>query len=239
MQEFLVDNQLKQNYDAYYEEGALEWRRLGAIDKVDNIVRLCTSIPHDKILEVGAGDGSILQEMSNRKFGNAHYALEISRSGIEVIQQRSISTLVECKEFDGYTIPYDNNSFDLVILTHVLEHVEYPRKLLYELARVTKYVCIEVPLEDNRRSPKDYKPTSLGHINFYNPQTFRHLVQTCGFGIVDQTVTNVPIQMYRHSDGLKGIIQFSIKELGLRLFPHMATACWTYHSTLLCSSPRS
>ena len=33
---------------------------------------------------------------------------------------------METKLFDGYTIPYKNKTFDLVVLGHVIEHVEHP-----------------------------------------------------------------------------------------------------------------
>jgi hypothetical protein len=36
----------------------------------------------------------------------------------------------------GYSIPYDGSALDLVILAHVVEHLEYPKTLLYEAGRV-------------------------------------------------------------------------------------------------------
>ena len=66
---------------------------------------------------------------------------------MEAIRAKNIPGLFDCKVFDGYTIPYDDNAFDLVVLSHVVEHVEHPRKLLYEAKRVARYVFIEVPLE--------------------------------------------------------------------------------------------
>ena len=42
------------------------------------------------------------------------------------------------KFYNGQNIPYNNNSFDIVISTQVFEHVEYPEKLLKEIFRVLK-----------------------------------------------------------------------------------------------------
>src|SRR5580765_713243 len=146
MSEIRISDHLKKNYEDYYEEGDSEWRRLGAIDKVDNIISLCGDLPHNSILEIGAGEGSILSRLSELNFGNQLYALEISPSGVETIKNKGISRLVECNVFDGYHLPYDDNKIDMAILSHVVEHVEHPRQLLYEASRVAKYVFVEVPL---------------------------------------------------------------------------------------------
>ena len=56
-----VSDYLKTNYDDYYVQGDLEWRRVGAVDKVNNIVSLCNTLPRSSILEIGAGEGALPQ----------------------------------------------------------------------------------------------------------------------------------------------------------------------------------
>ena len=116
---------------------------------------VCKSIQPDKVLEVGAGDGSILHFLNEWNFGKELYALEIADTGVSLIKSRNLSRLKEVQGFDGYKIPYADNEFDLVILAHVLEHVEHERILIRELKRVAKNLVIEVPLDyrfvvDNR-----------------------------------------------------------------------------------------
>ena len=134
MADVSLSSKLKENYDSHYS-GVSEWRWLGAIDKVGNIIRLCRAIPHKRILEIGSGEGSILQRLSDLNFGDALYSVEISQSAVETILGRSIPHVAECQLYDGYDIPYGDAQFDLAILSHVLEHVEYPRRLLNEAAR--------------------------------------------------------------------------------------------------------
>lgn len=233
MSTFSTSAGLEQNYDEYYK-GASEWRRLGAIDKTSNILEMCKGYPHQSVLDVGAGEGSILERLSEFNFGDELYALEISTSGVEAIKNRNIRSLVECRKFDGYSIPYTDGKFDLAILSHVIEHVEHPRKLLYETARVADYLFIEVPLEDTIRMPRNYKATKTGHINFYSPKTIRRLAQTCGLEVIAQRVVNPCLQVYQYKGGKKGTLNYCIKEGALRFFPKIASQIWTYHSALLC-----
>lgn len=238
MQDFLVDENLKKKYDDYYEEGDSEWRWLVAMDKANNIISLCKNHPHNSILEIGAGEGSILKWLSELMFGKELYGLEISTSGVETIQKKQIKSLIECKLFDGYNISYENNKFDLAILSHVLEHIEYPRKLIYEASRIAKYVFIEVPLEDTMCLSHDFVPNTppykFGHINFYTPKTIRILIQTCNLDILSQNITNPSRRAYIYQSGNRGVIKYFVKESLLKLVPRIAINIFTYHSSLFC-----
>lgn len=46
---------------------------------------------------------------------------------------------------DGYKLPFQDNAFDYVICSHVLEHLTHPEKFIKELTRVAKAGYIEVP----------------------------------------------------------------------------------------------
>lgn len=225
---------LRCNYSDYYSEGESEWRRLGAIAKAENIVRLCEHHPHGRILEIGSGDGAILKELSERGFGESLHAIDISQSGVDTVRRREIPGLRECRLFDGHNVPYGDDCFDLAILSHVLEHVEYPRRLIYEASRVSRLVFIEVPLEDNSHLEKNFVFDRVGHINFYSRRTFRRLVQTCDLEVVDQIVSNPGREGYRYRSGRIGTLKYLVKEAALRLAPRLATSVWTYHSALTC-----
>lgn len=229
-----VNDHLKRNYERAYAEGGSEWRRVGALGKVDNIVALCSRLPHDSALEIGAGEGAILERLSELKFCSALHALEISPSGVETIENKAIPGLVECALFDGYQIPYEDGAFDVAILSHVLEHVEYPRKLLYEASRVAEYVCVEVPLEDTWRLSRDFELDPVGHINFYSIKTFRRLVQSCNLEILGQLVTNPAVEVFLHRDRRFGLLKYLIKEGLLRVSPRLATRLFTYHLAVVC-----
>jgi ubiquinone/menaquinone biosynthesis C-methylase UbiE len=231
-----VDPRLQRNYDEYYGDDISEWRELGAVDKVVNIRSMCASQVPSTVLDIGAGEGSVLQRLANSGFGRQHFALDISASGVERIRNRKIPTLVECQQFDGYTVPYPDTTFDLAILSHVIEHVEHPRLLLNEAARVAKLVFVEVPLEHNRRLPSDFVWDSVGHINFYSARTIRLLVQSCGHEVLEQRETHPARRQYQYRLGRRGSIAYLLKEWTLRMLPSVAQSLWTYHSSLLIRS---
>lgn len=235
MAESAVDPQLQIHYDDFYRDPALaEWRRLGAIDKTANILALCRDIPHDSVLEIGAGNGAILENLSAKGFAREYRALDISSSGIDIIRSKNIPGLVEATTFDGYRTPYADNQFDLVILSHVVEHVEHPRLLLYEAARVGKRLFVEIPLEDNIRLPDDFVFDPVGHINIYSRKTMRRLLQSCRFRVLGETVANHSKAIYRFQKGARGLVNYAIKEILLRTCPHLATSLYVYHAAFLC-----
>jgi hypothetical protein len=116
--------------------------------------------------------------------------------------------------------------------------VEHPRQLLYEAARVAKYVFVEVPLEDTIRLPDDFVFDKVGHINFYSSKTIRRLLQSCNLRIIRQIITNPAKGTFTHKKGAKGLINYYVKQFLLRAAPRVATRIFTYHAALVCASDR-
>ncbi|WP_293132744.1 class I SAM-dependent methyltransferase [Okeania sp. SIO3I5] len=186
-----VSSNVLSKYKNSYRGGMSEWRLLGGKPKAHHVQSLCkaNNISPSSLIEVGCGEGAILEHLDKQNFCENMYGIDISESGIKVVSSRDIKTLKEVKVFDGYRIPYPDKSFDLAICSHVLEHVEYERILLREIARVSKNFIIEVPI--------DYRPgvdskanhfLSYGHINMYSPTTLRFLLKSEGFSILDDII---------------------------------------------------
>lgn len=186
----MLSKEVKTAYDNFYTNSDVAWRMLGAKYKAKNIVDVCSEIKPRKVLEVGAGDGSILHFLNEWNFAPELHALEIAESGVDIIKSRNLSRLKSVQTFDGYKIPFEDNAFDLIILAHVLEHVEHERILLRELKRVSKYIVIEVP-KDYRfgvdRRVKHF--LDYGHINMYTPTSLRFLLQSEGLEILEDKVS--------------------------------------------------
>jgi len=184
MAEQIISGNVKEAYDEFYQKHDEAWRMLGAKYKAQHIIDVCKGHTFKKVLEVGAGDGSILKYLSGAGFAAEYHALEISESGVTHIKEANIPGVKSVQLFDGYVLPFEDDSFELVILSHVLEHVEHERVLLREIKRVAKECLIEVPLDyrfgiDNRI--KHF--LAYGHINMYTPTSLRYLLMTEGFEI--------------------------------------------------------
>jgi hypothetical protein len=124
-----------------------------------------------------------------------------------------------------------------VILSHVIEHVEDPRGLLYEAKRIGRYVFVEVPLEFHVRTPRDFRWTDLGHINMYNPKLIRQLIQsTCLQVVYQRQVCPSHAVMTAYGNRAIANCKWAIKQGLLTLLPPVATRLFTYHSCLLARS---
>lgn len=87
------------------------------------------------------------------------------------------------------------------MLTHVVDHLENPRLLLNEAARVASWVLVEVPLEYRWRTPHDFVWNELGHINLFDRKLIRHLLQSIGLEVADERIGGPGADVYRFRRG--------------------------------------
>ncbi|MEO8795965.1 MAG: class I SAM-dependent methyltransferase [Daejeonella sp.] len=182
----MISSGVQSAYGEFYQNHNEQWRLLGARYKAQNIVDVCKGHRFNKVLEVGAGDGSILKFLDEWNFCDELHALEIAESGVELIRKKKLKSLKSVSSFDGYKTPFADQEFDLVILAHVLEHVEHERILIRELKRISKYQVIEVPLDYRYGVDKRIKHfLDYGHINMYTPSGLRFLLKSEGLTILN------------------------------------------------------
>jgi SAM-dependent methyltransferase len=191
------------------------WRQLGAKYKAENIMTLASQsgLNPNSVLEVGAGDGAILNQLSDAGFGEKLFAVELSKSGVEVISSMSIARLVSVEEFDGYHLPFKDSEFDLVVLSHVLEHVEFERALLREIKRVSKFQIIEIPMDwTGLENPSNYLMwQSYGHINAHSPASLRFLLATEGFQVKGDLLSLFPRELAEYDFYVNNSRSYSLK----------------------------
>ncbi|MBB5396531.1 class I SAM-dependent methyltransferase [Mucilaginibacter sp. AK015] len=179
-----ISHNLKKAYNDLYQDHDEAWRMLGAKYKAHHIITVCKGQTFNKILEVGSGDGSVLKKLSEYNFGSEYHAVDVSESAVAYTRARNIKNLISVQVVEGYQLPFADNSFDLVILSHVLEHAEHERILLREIKRLSKHVVIEVSVDYKTKADKRIEHfLSYGLINIYTPTTLRYLLQTEGYKI--------------------------------------------------------
>jgi len=75
-----------------------------------------------RILDLGCGDG-LCSFFFQNYFPNAYiHGLDISDESIQKAQQRKISK-TRFSAYDGQHIPYDDESFNIIMLANILHHV--------------------------------------------------------------------------------------------------------------------
>lgn len=216
-----VSRNVQASYDSQYQAGASEWRELGARDKAANILALCGSRRFPRVLDCGAGDGSILQRLHASQLFQEFTAIDISETGIEAIRARRLAKIKEVRKFDGYRIPFADRAFDLAVCSHVIEHVEHPRVLLREIRRVSTYQVFEVPLDYSIGVDRSTAHLlSYGHINVFTPSLFRFLLKSEGFEILDDRLTQLAPDVVRFNwSRSSGQRKALARELRLRMAP--------------------
>jgi ubiquinone/menaquinone biosynthesis C-methylase UbiE len=247
MQEVNSSENLKTAYDSFYENNDETWRMLGAKYKVEHIIAVCKGYTFNKVLEVGAGDGSILKLLAERSFAPEYHAVELSASGVERIRERNIASIKSVQEFDGYHLPFADDSFDLIILSHVLEHVEHERLLLRELKRVAKLCVIEVPRDYRFGVDTRIKHfLAYGHINVYTPTSLRYLLYTEGFEVVRDladTIAPEVTKFYTYTtlkkpktifSSFKIDLEHRIKKIAASVFGKKTEEKFANYYTVLC-----
>jgi ubiquinone/menaquinone biosynthesis C-methylase UbiE len=230
-------SELREFYENYYNDDVSRKREITARQTVSHIASLRKGTPLGSILDIGAGDGAVIAEIDRRKMATEMHAVEISRSGIERINKRKLRTLKSVQGFDGYKLPFPDDTFDTALLIHVLEHVEHERLLLKEISRVARRCYIEVPLEHTfrlQRSMTISKP--FGHINYYTLRTFENILDT-------SQLKPISIATFAHSREYEtflagqtmGAVKHSIRSTTLKIAPSLATSLFAYLGAAFCA----
>ncbi|MER8767312.1 class I SAM-dependent methyltransferase [Mesorhizobium sp. M0960] len=226
-------------YDDYYAGDKVHAKReIASVQSVDHVKEFVQGEIFDTILDIGGGEGAVLDKLNKRGFGKTLAAVEISSSGIEAINSRKIPNLESVLHFDGYHIPHPDKSFDLGLAIHVVEHVEHERMFLREAARVCKKLYIEVPLEHTRDLSKAIRMSGpYGHINFYTTQTFENLLKTSGLKVerLKAFGQSLPYEQYLAGRS-KGWLKYQIRTGLLKVAPKTAMRSMAYMAGALCST---
>jgi 2-polyprenyl-6-hydroxyphenyl methylase/3-demethylubiquinone-9 3-methyltransferase len=87
-------------------------------------------------LDIGCGAGLLTNALALK--GHKTFGIDLSENSLKVAKSRDVTGTVEYRKANAYELPFENESFDVVCATDVLEHVEKPSKLLFEASRTLK-----------------------------------------------------------------------------------------------------
>jgi SAM-dependent methyltransferase len=223
------------------------WRALGAVGKADHVTRLCAraGLRPTSTLEVGCGDGALLSELHRRGFGGRLSGMEISESAVAIAARRK--ELESVLLYDGERLDVPDASYDLGVLSHVLEHVEDPTALLREVARACRAVLVEVPLEANlsaRRASKRTHAAEVGHLQRLDRKGIHAIVASAGLAILYELEDPLPLSVHRFFKvslpaRIAATVKWSLRALLHRIAPGAARRSFTVHYACLASPRRA
>ena len=200
-------------FPTLFEEDS-EWKLSKIIPLTDEwIAQISGNIKIINLLDVGGGAGLILRSVSShieKKYDKKvnKYALDLSGAALEMQQKRN-PDLKKVLNEDIADTSLKNKEIDLTLLIDVLEHLAEPDKALKEIKRISRFVILKVPLEDNivtnlsnlinSGQTKRELAEKLGHVNLYNYRTLRKQIQEQLGGILKFSFTNA-FELYLSSE---------------------------------------
>ncbi len=180
------DESLDEQYN--YAEIASTW-------KANEMINLIQQTKHEKfhsVLEVGCGYSMILQKISQDL--NIPRAVGIDNHELTLKMAKKISPNCIYTIMDAYNLSFPDDSFDLVILSDIIEHLENPELLLKEARRVSKYSVFKIPLEKcliNLRRQYGSQDSS-GHMFSLDETSAINLINQAGFTILNKSTHQPP-----------------------------------------------
>ncbi len=241
----------RDDYDKKFVENInrqASWLAAGASNKAESVKLLIekNDIQLDNLLELGCGTGAVLQEAEKLNLSESFFGLDFSEEAINFLSSTTDTIHTAIGDITLPITQFDISQFDLVLISHTLEHLEDPQVALRAIKSLDfEYLLAEVPLE-NLLGGKfkslfvDRSINSAGHVQFYDRATFRKLLRSCGYKILDDRLY-APVLSRQHIRtyyAQHGRFKHGRKYLTEHLLPRISMPFWKrlYHAhyALLC-----
>lgn len=158
--------------------------------KIIELLKRNPDVPHKTVCEVGCGSGEVLVQLSSGLKDVTHfYGFDISKDAMSIAKQKETATLTfELKDF---TQSKDNNSYDLILVLDVIEHVEDYFKFLRSIAAKSRYTIFQIPLDICvwtlfRENILLESKERVGHIHNFTEDVILSILADNGFRILDK-----------------------------------------------------
>lgn len=131
----------------------LDERAVRSVGGRVDLVVVAEMVPHGaRVLDVGAGDGELL-EMLTRTRGCDARGIELSREGVNASVARGLSVVQGDADVD--LAHYPDDAFDYVILSQTLQATRRPRWVVEQMLRIGRHAIVSFPNFGHWRSRID------------------------------------------------------------------------------------
>lgn len=153
-----------------------------ALEELLVVVERYVNISSPKVLEIGCGYGRnlfALSHISQSQITGCDVSLEELRKAKEKLDSYNVKNVILVQQKENGKLPFEDNSFDFVVIWQVFEHVlsrEDKQKLFNEVTRVVRnggHILIETP---NFLFPIDYHDNNLPLAHWFLPDRCRYRI---------------------------------------------------------------
>jgi ubiquinone/menaquinone biosynthesis C-methylase UbiE len=190
----------------------------GLVHRRNLVRRLLPRNPGARVLEVGCGDGEMTAAITGAD-GAGVVALDLSRRRLERTAQRAPGTRLV--QSSVYELPFADGSFDTVLCTDLLEHLDEPDLAVRELVRVaSSRVLLSVPYSiriERTLCPHCRKSYYLyGHQHSFGREGIQRLAEQAGARVLrfEHVIPMFECRRYRWLPPLKWLLWDHFKDTG-------------------------
>jgi len=135
-----LDNNFK-DYNEYWNNRGFHAPSLNRAKIITRFVESDCSI-----LDIGCGDGTIMEYLNNNNRPKEVVGLDISEQAVEYVKNNGYIAYTIDAVSDDFARFLENKYFDYIIITEVLEHVQDPEKIIEMIKdHFSKAIIISVP----------------------------------------------------------------------------------------------
>ena len=172
----------------------------GKLTMIDQLIRPHLK-PGSRLLEIGCGAGNLLLQASVR--GSHPVALDLAMQALTFVRSRLREAGLgseaphdfSCLQSIGESLPLASDSFDCILLSEVIEHLEVPQISIREATRVLRpggrllvttpnyrslWPVMERAVDMMKMAPK---MAGEQHISRFHPNSLKRLLIDSGLGI--------------------------------------------------------
>ncbi|MDR3131045.1 MAG: class I SAM-dependent methyltransferase [Treponema sp.] len=145
-----------------------------------------SNVQYESMLEVGAASGYNLSLY--KKDDIAVYGIEPSEKNVESCKQKYTIELFQGM-FQEYREKHHNKKYDIVFLSHILEHIVNPYQFILELSEINnRYMFIEVPTLDYKFNDEPFGMFTDEHVNYFTFEGLNNLMESLHYVVVDASI---------------------------------------------------